>query len=274
MNIDRRNVLLAAAASASLLQSAKSQTLKKRVCQAELNEAIRLHGVWLANLNGGRRCTFAGSDLSGLRFGVLGGPAVDLNGADFAQADLSGTEADNILVHHCSFNGAIFDRCHWRQPVFAFADIRRASAKRVIWGTPGRRGSTKRSPGDFCHTILCDADLTEARICGHFYGAKLARTSLVRAVLSLSDFIGPLHYEMTFSQANLSGARLRHCHISSASFYNADCSGVDFSCSVFSEVRMKNCNLTGAILQGAEFERAVFSTYPDTELQRTMIGGV
>jgi uncharacterized protein YjbI with pentapeptide repeats len=271
MNIDRRNLLFAAAALASTSQYAEGHTPKKRVSQAELNEAIRLHSVWLADLDGGRRCRFAGRDLSGLQFGVLGGPAVDLNGADFAQADLSATEADAILIHHCSFNGATFDRCHWRQPVFAFADIRRASAKRVIWGTPGRRGSKKRSPGDFSHAILHDADLTEARICGHFYGAKLVRASLVRAVLSLSDFLG---YEMSFSQANLSGAQLRHCHISSASFSNADCSGVDFSCSVFSEVRIKNCNLTGANLRGAEFERPVFSPYQvlDTELQRTMTG--
>ena len=90
-------------------------------------------------MNAGQRCVLSGRDLSGLRFGRLGGGPVDLNGADFAQADLSGTEADDILVHHCSFNGATFDGCHWRRPVFAFADMRRASAKRVIWGTPGPR---------------------------------------------------------------------------------------------------------------------------------------
>ena len=52
---------------------------------------------------------FGGRDLSGLQFGVLGGAPIDLNGADFAGADLSGTDADDILVHHCNFNGARFD---------------------------------------------------------------------------------------------------------------------------------------------------------------------
>jgi uncharacterized protein YjbI with pentapeptide repeats len=92
-------------------------------------------------MNAGQRCVVSGRDLSGLRFGKLGGGPVDLNGADFAQADLSGTEADNILVHHCSFNGALFDGCRWRRPVFAFADMRRVSAKRVEWGVnPARAG--------------------------------------------------------------------------------------------------------------------------------------
>jgi uncharacterized protein YjbI with pentapeptide repeats len=84
--------------------------------------------VWLEDINSEQRCVLQGRDLSGLRFGVLGGESINLSGADFAQADLSGTEADDILVHHCNFNGAKFDGSHWRQPVFAYADMRRISA--------------------------------------------------------------------------------------------------------------------------------------------------
>jgi uncharacterized protein YjbI with pentapeptide repeats len=57
-----------------------------------------------------------------------------------------------------------------------------------------------RPPADFSHAVLHDADLTEARICGSFRGTKLTRASLVRANLSLSDFLGPLHYEMSLEQ--------------------------------------------------------------------------
>jgi uncharacterized protein YjbI with pentapeptide repeats len=277
MTIDRRRFLFAAATSAAVApQSTECCAEIKRVCQEELDEAIRLHRIWLANINSGKRCVFARTNLSGLRFGVLGGATIDLNGADFTQADLSETEADDILVHHCNFNGAKFDGSHWRRPVFASADMRRASARGAEWGTPGRRGSAKRSPCDFSHTVLNDADLSEARICGFFLGTGLARATLVRADLSSSDFLGPMHYEMNFSRANLSGARLRHCRISSANFANADCTGVDFSRSVFSEVIITNCDLRGAALRGTEFERAVFSPHqvPDTELQRIMTEGV
>ena len=157
MNINRRSILFATAAVAvTTSQSALGHKQGKRVSQQELDEAIQLHGMWLADMNTGQRCTFAGRDLSGLQFGILGGAPIDLNGADFAQADLSGTEADDILVHHCSLNGARFDGCHWRQPVFALADLRRASAKQVKWGMPGRRGSARRSPADFSHAVLRD----------------------------------------------------------------------------------------------------------------------
>ena len=259
MSIDRRRILFAAAALATASQYAEGHTREKLVSQQELDEAIWLHGMWLADMTSGQRCTLGGRDLSGLRFGVLGGGPVDLNGADFAQADLSRTEADDVLVHHCSFNGAKFDDCRWRQPVFAFADMRRVSAKRAEWGTPALRGSSERSLADFSYAVLHYADLLEARICGYFYGTKLRDASLVRADLSLSDFLGPKHYETSFSGAQLRGAKLHHCRISSASFFNADCSRVDFSRTVFSDVRMKGCNLSRASFHGAELEQTMFS---------------
>lgn len=146
--IDRRHFVLAATVIATnTSQPTKAHAHKTRVCQRELDEAIRLHGMWLANMDTGQRCMFGGRDLSGLQFGIPGGVTVDLNGADFTQADLSGTEADDILVHHCSFNGATFNSCHWRQPVFAFDDLRRASARQVIWGKPGPRDVSAQDGG-------------------------------------------------------------------------------------------------------------------------------
>jgi len=266
MNINRRRLLFATAAVAvTTSQSALGRKQGKRVAQQELDESIRLHGMWLANMNTGQRCTFGGRDLSGLQFGVLGGAPIDLNGADFAEADLSGTEADDILVHHCSFNGAKFDYSHWRQPVFAFADMRRASAKRVEWGKPGRRGSARRSLADFSHAVLRDADLTEARICGFFYGTKMVGACLQRADLTFSDFLGSKYYDVSFSGAKLNRAKLRHCQISSATFFSSDCTGTDFSHSEFSDVRMKGCNLSGACFRNAEFERWMITPANDYE---------
>jgi uncharacterized protein YjbI with pentapeptide repeats len=183
MNINRRSILFATAAVAvATSRSALGHKQGKRVSQQELDESISLHGMWLADVNTGERRVFGGRDLSGLQFGCPGGPPIDLNGADFTRADLSDSEADDILVHHCSFNGARFDGCHWRQPVFAFADLRRVSAKRVEWGTPGPRDPSEPARADFSHAVLRDADLTEARICGHFYGTKLVGASLVDRV--------------------------------------------------------------------------------------------
>ena len=140
----------------------------------------------------GQRCRFNGRDISGLRFGNQGDPPIDLNGADFTQANLSGTEADNILIHHCSFNGAIFDNCYWRQPVFAFADLRRVSAKQATWGTPNPPDTFEPPRADFSHATLHDADLTEAKISGFFSGTSLFGARLCHADLSYNTFFGPL----------------------------------------------------------------------------------
>jgi uncharacterized protein YjbI with pentapeptide repeats len=55
--------------------------------------------------------------------------------------------------------------------------------------------------------------------------------------------------------ALIGGAKLHHCQISSATFFNADCTGADFSHTEFSDVRMKGCNLSGACFRDAKFER-------------------
>jgi uncharacterized protein YjbI with pentapeptide repeats len=260
MKIDRRNRLVAAAAvTIGTSTAVHGHGQGKRVSQPELDEAIRLHGMWLADINSGQRCMFGGRDLSGLQFGTLGGAPVDLNGADFTQADFSETEADDILVHHCNFNGAKFDGCRWRQPVFAFADMRRVSAKNVEWGNPARRGAATHFRADFCHAVLNDADLTDARIYGYFYGTRLGDACLVRADLSWSDLLGPIHHEMSLAGAKLSHAKLRHCRISSVSFFQADCSGTDFSRSILSDIRMKGCNLHRARFRGAQIDRTMFS---------------
>lgn len=260
MKIDRRNLLVAAAvATIGISQGVHGHARGKRVSQAELDEAIRLHGMWLADMNSGRRCMFGGRDLSGLQFGTLGGATIDLNGADFTQADFSETEADDILFHHCNFNGAKFDGCRWRQPVFVFADMRRISAKKVEWGNSARRGAAMHFRADLGHAVLSNSDLADARICGDFYGTRLGGASLMRADLSWSELLGPMHHEMSLAGAQLTDAKLRHCRISSASFSHADCSGADFSHSILSDIRMKGCNLSRARFKGAQIERVVFS---------------
>ena len=119
MNIDRRHHLFAVAAVATTTsQRAQGYKQERRVSQQELDGSIRLHAMWLADMNTGQRCTFGGRDLSGLQFGVLGGKPVNLSGADFARSDLSETKTDDLRMHHSNFNGANFDGCRWRRPVY------------------------------------------------------------------------------------------------------------------------------------------------------------
>jgi uncharacterized protein YjbI with pentapeptide repeats len=137
--------------------------------------------------------------------------------------------------------------------------MRRASAKRAIWGTPGPRNPTKPPRADFSHAVLTGADLTEAKICGYFYGTKLDGVSLVRADLSHSTFLGPKFYEMTFAGANMNGANLSDCQISSASFFKADCTETDFSRTVVTDVRIMGCKFGGDRFRGAEIDKSMFT---------------
>jgi uncharacterized protein YjbI with pentapeptide repeats len=240
----------------------------RRVSQPELDEAIRLHAMWLADINSGRRCMFGGRDLSGLVFGRLDGDPINLSGADFVQANLSGTEADDLLVHHCNFNGARFDECHWRRPVFAFADMRRASAKRVRWGKPMGNAPTSHTQADLSHAVLTDSNLTGAQIYGYFYGTRLGDSTLARADLSNSEFLGPKHHDMRFSGANLSEANFSGCRFSSVSFFRADCSWANFSSAVLSDARMKECDLSGACFRGAELSGLILSDVQMSQIIR------
>ena len=228
------------------------------VSQIELDDAIALHNIWLADTNTERRCQFAGRDLSGLRFGEIGGDTVNLSGADFTQADLTNTEADDILVDHCSFNEATFDDCQWRQPVFAYSDMRRVSARRATWGTRDPRKSFFSSRADLSHTVFGDADLTNANICGYFFGANLRGARLVEANLSHSNFTGPMRCELTFAGTNLKASKLTDCLISCVSFFGADLSDTDFS--RFSDVIMKGCKLARARLEEATFDQRDISS--------------
>ena len=137
--------------------------------------------------------------------------------------------------------------------------MRRASAKRVKWGISDHRGSPARFLADFRHTALNGADLTEAQICGYFYGTQMGGASLLRTDLSHSDLLGPMHHGMSFAGAQLHGAKMCDCRLSSVSFFNADCAGADFSRAILSDVRMKGCVLTRARFREAEIERTMFS---------------
>ena len=54
-----------------------------KMTQKEVNEAIRLHGLWLKDKTTGERADFSGKDLSGLKF-----RGANLNGAYLSDANL------------------------------------------------------------------------------------------------------------------------------------------------------------------------------------------
>jgi uncharacterized protein YjbI with pentapeptide repeats len=206
---------------------------RMRITQRELDCAIEQHGLWLSGKTKGTRAAFAGSDLSGLNFPGARETLVDLRGADFTEADLSGVTGSFVSFRHASLHYARLSWSHLVEPAFIDASLRGAICDNVVWGleagqlTDAIHGNAK--PGAVMFN--CDAgtaDFHNARIRGHFLGTSFIAASLVDADLSHSTFTGSLQ-ETSFFRADLTRARFDGVEIACARFSQATLAGTQFS---------------------------------------------
>ena len=109
----------------------------------EIAEVVRLHGLWLADQEGGKRADLNGADLAG----------ANLNGADLAGADLAGA----------NLTGANLTRADLTRANLTRADLTRADLTEAILSGANLRWV------NLYGAILTDADLTGADL----YGADL-----------------------------------------------------------------------------------------------------
>ncbi|RXH24114.1 hypothetical protein XH99_28925 [Bradyrhizobium nanningense] len=199
----RRTVLAAACllgAGPGIASPVVARHRKLRVTQSGLAEAIDLHFRWLTNETEGARAVLANCDLSGLDFLSDQPGTVDLRGADFTGADLSGIRGNELSFHHASLQGARMTSSFLSAPVFSGATLRRALCNHVVWGWPAARQTGDVSADDFSptatfiNTDLDLADFKQARVRGNFCGAQFTHASLVDADLSCSRFDGDAIY--------------------------------------------------------------------------------
>ncbi|MHC2367424.1 uncharacterized protein YjbI with pentapeptide repeats [Bradyrhizobium diazoefficiens] len=173
---------------------------KPRVTQSGLASAIDQHFQWLTNGTEGARAVFANCDLSGLDFLCDQPGIVDLRGADFTDADLSGIRGNELSFHHASLQGARMTSSLLSAPVFSGATLRRALCDQVVWGWPAARQTGDAFADDFSpaatfiNTDLDLADFKQARVRGYFCGVQFTHASLVDTDLSCSRFDGHAVY--------------------------------------------------------------------------------
>jgi len=84
--------------------------------QEELNEIIRLHGMWLRNEDGGaranlsridlRRCNLSGSNLSGSNLSGSDLSGCNLSGSDLSGCNLSGCDLSACDLRGCNLSGS------------------------------------------------------------------------------------------------------------------------------------------------------------------------
>jgi len=237
--IARRLLLLAfpgslGACLGTFLPSAPAVHRRGRpISQQALNDALAVHARWQEDAGCGRRADFAGRDLSGLDFGIDNPEQVQLRGADFTQADLSGIRGNDVNFYHASLQHANLSHSHLKAPVFRGAILHHADCSDAVWGwpaqaTPLRSGKIAASDrAVFMSTCLQEANLDRARVRGYFNDCSLSGASLVSADFSQSEFSGIESYNR-FAGARLIGTKFHNASVGSARLDRAIIDGADF----------------------------------------------
>jgi uncharacterized protein YjbI with pentapeptide repeats len=79
----------------------------------QINEIVRLHGLWLAGINGGVRADLSGANLS----------YADLSGANLRGADLSGANLSNANLRGADLSGANLSNADLSYADLSYADL-------------------------------------------------------------------------------------------------------------------------------------------------------
>ena len=148
----------------------------------EIAEIIRLHGLWLADQEGGKRADLTEADLRGaiLTGAILTGAIIrwanlrgaDLRGADLTRANLTGANLRGAILNGADLRGAILTGANLSGADLCGADPTGADLRGANLTRADLTGADLRGAN------LTDADLT---------GANLTRANLRWADLTLTN---------------------------------------------------------------------------------------
>lgn len=173
-----------------------------------------------------------------------------LNGLDLSGMDLSGAifraaRLDKTKLAGARLQGAILDQAWAMGADFSGADLTRASLF-----------SAQMQNSNFD-----DADLSGTRIIGDFSGSHMHKTKFIKADLSA---------DMKNQSMGLMHAAMRSVDLQGADFDGANLARVDFSFAKLGGANFANADLTGANASGADFRGAIFG---DTDLKDCDVSG-
>lgn len=210
-----------------------TQTTFEHLGQAELDDIILKHNMFIRGKPGGSRANLKFKDMRGLDF-----RASDLSGADFTasvmvNSNLSGGNFTNAVFYGCdmrqaNLENAIFRRADFRGAYIAGANLARAD--------------------------LESADMREGKILEKGAGGQVIeredpsgkqnpRTVLTGSRMTETNLSGVRASSADFSDADLSGVIMKGADLRHVNFTGANLTRTDFS---FSDLR--NTNLRGAIM--------------------------
>lgn len=221
-------------ATASICTPNIARGHSRRVSQADLDDAIERHAMWLADDVRGVRAIFSHCDLSGLDFGFERETPVDLREADFTGADLTGIKGNEVGFVRAAIRSATLSWSHLKRPVFSYASLRGTRCNDVVWGWDDCMDKKSplleaRSGAVLLHSDAGRADFTRATIRGHFEETPFTSAKLVDADLSHSRFDGPSFAGTSFFRADLTRAKFGDAYLRAVRFREAICSDADFT---------------------------------------------
>ena len=217
----------------------------ERVTQAEINEIIRKHLMFLSAKPGGARAVVRDRDLSGLNF----------TGQNLSQSDFTGSILRGAIMTNASFESATLFGC----------DLRGATLRSTRLVRADLRGA-EVDEADLYRADLTGADLREGKTvmkrkirqkedqyskaaevgAVQFIGSNLTDAILSGAIAIGTDFTDARMGNADLSSTNLKGAILRGADMSNTVLKGANLREADFSCATLTGANLADTDKTGA----------------------------
>ncbi len=211
------------------------------VTQAELNEALDRHAMFLRGQTGGQRVILQYKDLSHLDFYDR-----DLSHADFTGSMLAHTDL-SLGIYKC----ACFFACDMTNADLSHSDFSRSDLRGSYLAGANMSG-----------TDLTDADLREGKIMeddaeGGLVnrlrtGGEGTKTILTGARLTNANLSNVRAHSADFTDVDLSGADISDAHFSQSIFQGANLTNTDFTGTDLSQTNMNDAILLGTIMKDTE----------------------
>lgn len=225
--------------------------------QAELNERIKKHQLWLQDEEGGERLVIgAEDDVRGLKFIVD-----DLRCASFRGANLSNVWFNGCYLQNASFDGAVFDHTDFDRATIIYNEdliLKLAENIKEIRGR-GKPAITQEELNEILkkHKLWLEGESGGERF--SHYGENLSGFDFSGVDLRSADLKGSDLTGSNFSCANLKDAYLTGARLANVCLINADLRGANLRGANLENSGLTGADLRGADLHGACFEGAIFS---------------
>lgn len=232
--------------------------LPEKLSQKDLDAIAKKHENFLSGKPGGARAVIQDRDMSGLSF----------QGANFSQADFSGSIMANCQMIAVNLESATLFGCDFRGSVLKFARLSKADLRGI-----------QADGADFENADLSETDLRDGKNVirnkpggpieekrgafkgnASFVGANLKHANLKDSVAINADFTG----------AQMENTNLRNTDFRSSGFSGANISNSDFTGADIRDCDMGRAVLTGVVMEqveksGADFALAVWDYKEDDQ---------